>query len=222
MAVKKTDLKDAAPAEESGGTPIVVRRQIMTTDSVPPAATDVEPADVDTKVTTKKVKIEPLDASLATEGPAAEETTETTTAKPAASTGAEPAKSTVATANSEKTAEPKTEPKADPKPAKAEPAEETPPAETEGFDLGGDDDRSDPSQHPLDEAAAKADKEAQEKQAVLDKLVLEEKYFLPINQVEKRRAKLTALIILLLLLVAAGAAAYAVLNDLVDVPYLKK
>ena len=212
-AKKSTDNKQPAkPTEETAGTPIVVRRQIMTQDPTEAAA----PSDTSSALqpTVSKVKIKPL-SEPETSNPASG--TPKLADKDAPETNAKPAEPVAIAVKPEASVSEKEEAK--PAEAKPEPdvAADEPAKENEGFALDGADD-GDPSKHPMDEAAAKAEKEAQEKQAALDKLVKTEMYFLLINAVEKRRAKLVALLILLLLLVAAGAAAYAVLQGVVDIP----
>jgi hypothetical protein len=226
-AKKSAEVKDDKTADDNG-TPIIVRRQIISQDPEAPApAAEPEP---ETKSVLKKVKIEPLssptpasddkpaDDATATTKPAATETEPIAEPKPADSKS-----SSSTAAPAEKTTEPAPEV---PKPTQAKPADPVPAAEPaaepqDGLALDESDEDGDPSKHPMDEAAAKAEKEAQEKQAALDKLVAGQTYFLPINAVEKRRAKLIALLILLLLLVAAGGAAYAILQGAIDLSDLK-
>ena len=68
-------------------------------------------------------------------------------------------------------------------------------------------DEGDEGQHPMDEAQSDADKAATAKQEAVDKLVQDETYFLPINSVEKRRAKHMLWVTLLLFVVLGVAAA---------------
>lgn len=184
---------------EEAGVPIIVRRAIMKDDAAttPPDTTEIsksEDAGNPIEVKSKKSRIEPL--VTATEEPKAE--TNALAEKPAAP--AEPVKPT----------EPVTPA---PAPAVDKPAEEDPKTTggPEEFTLAGEDSVAtpeDPSQNPIDQAKAKADKEAAEKQAALDKLVNAQTYFLPLNSVEKRRTKQLLFVTLLLLIVLAGAGAF--------------
>jgi len=230
MPRKAAASKSPEPAEEAG-VPIIVRRQIMKDDA---AAVDENagglPASetTDSETTTprsKKGRIEPLNLTpVADVQPAA--------AEAASETPAEASKTEAAATATEATpTPPASESPAEQPPAKAEapseseqpaaktstPATATEPAEktAEGagdFNLGGtavdEDTPDDPSQNPIDQAKAKADKEAAEKQAALDKLVEAQTYFLPLNSVEKRRTKQLLWLTLLFVVVLAGAGAF--------------
>jgi hypothetical protein len=189
---------------EEAGVPIIVRRAIMKDDAATqaPDTTEISKSE-DTgnpiEVKSKKSRIEPL--TTATEEPKAE--TAPSAEKPAAP--AEPAKPVEPPVPATEPAAPV--PTAD-KPAEAEPK---PAGGPEEFTLAGEDSvptPDDPSQNPIDQAKAKADKEAAEKQAALDKLVDAQTYFLPLNSVEKRRTKQLLFVTLLFLVVLAGAGAF--------------
>lgn len=107
---------------------------------------------------------------------------------------------------------PTTEP--EPAPEPDEPMEPEKPAETESDttkEVPADSEELLPGAEPTDPAAAKAAREAAEKQLALDKLASEGTYFLPINAVEKRRVR-TVLITLLVLIVLGAAGFLAALD----------
>jgi hypothetical protein len=125
------------------------------------------------------------------------------TTAPIEQPAAAPAKPAEPTAKSSEPAAPAAD-----KPAESGPK---PTGGPEEFTLAGEDSvptPDDPSQNPIDQAKTKADKEAAEKQAALDKLVDAQTYFLPLNSVEKRRTKQLLFVTLLLLVVLAGAGAF--------------
>ena len=188
---------------EETGVPIIVRRAIMKDEATQePDTTEISKSDDagnPIEVKSKKSRIEPLTTTTA------EPKVETTTPAAKPVVPAEPPKPTEPAAPAAETAEPA--------PVAAKPAEPEPKPTggPEEFTLAGEDSvptPDDPSQNPIDQAKAKADKEAAEKQAVLDKLVDAQTYFLPLNSVEKRRNKQLFFVTLLLLLVLAGAGAF--------------
>ena len=204
-AIPATNSAPTPEPAETPGVPIVVRRTIMKDEGATVAAAD--PAETTEagnpiEVKSKKLRIEPLasptQASKTEPAKVAEQPQPAETAKPA-----EPA--TTATAESSQPSSPT--------PAAASPESDKPKPESEGgeFTLAGEDSVAtpdDPSQNPIDQAKAKADKEAAEKQAALDKLVENQTYFLPLNRTEKRRSKQLLFLTLLLFVVVAGAAAF--------------
>ncbi len=217
--------KKAAPSapspapepSEATGVPIVVRRTIMKDEAAKTTTDPAAAADsgnpLDTK--SKKLRIEPL--PVPADAATAESTAPLTPPQPAeAVESPKPVESVP--------------PAADPATPAPASAASVPPSEpkttSEGgeFTLAGEDSVAtpeDPSQNPIDQAKAAADKEAAEKQAALDKLVANQTYFLPLNRVEKRRSKQLLMLTLLLLVVLAGAAAFwANGQGLISVPGL--
>lgn len=218
MPKKAAEPAKPEPAEETG-VPIVVRRAMMKDDAVsaPPEKTESADASNPIEVKSKKSRIEPL--STPTPEPEAEKpaTTEPVldlSAKPVDTPQPAPATTTATPEKSTAAASPKTKtpaPEAASAPAEPAAAADAPTEGSGEFTLAGADSvdtPDDPSQNPIDQAKAKADKEAAEKQAALDKLVDAQTYFLPINSVEKRRTKQLLFVTLLLLIVLAGAGAF--------------
>jgi hypothetical protein len=220
---KKSDTPEPAKAEAES---LIQPRKIIQVSSSD-EETSVEPVASSSAPVSKKPRIEPLAETLPVEKSEDVQPVEPEESAP---------KSKPATAAADKPAEGEAEelkldtsapePLQDNAPDKAaspqppklekpvEPSAEEKPAETpaapepeSGFDLG--DDSGDEGQHPLDEAQAKVDKEALEKQQALDKLVESETYFLPINAVEKRRAKFFWAALLVIVVAAAAAAVWA-------------
>jgi hypothetical protein len=197
------------PAEETG-VPIVVRRAMIKDDAnSAPATTTETPATEEAgnpiEVKSKKSRIEPLTKAVEEPKQKASATTEETVPAATQTPPTEAVKAAEPLAPAAKPAPPAVTPD---KPVENEPK----PAEgTSEFTLAGEDSvdtPDDPSQNPIDQAKTKADKEAAEKQAALDKLVDAQTYFLPLNSVEKRRTKQLFFVTMLLLIVLAGAGAF--------------
>lgn len=228
---KKADAEAPEPtkSETPATTNIVAARKIITVshdgEENPAETSAAEPA---TPII-KKSRIEPLSApTSAAEAPAE---TEVSAEVPAAATPEAKAEDKPKTEIAPITSETKTDEPEPSKPVAEEPSkpaedtpateeekpdEEVPPAES-GFSL----DEGDSGQHPMDEAQSKEEKEAADKQAALNKLVDSETYFLPINAVEKRRAKqLVWVTVLLVVVLAAAAGAWAHSAGYVTIPGL--
>jgi hypothetical protein len=218
MPRKAATVKSAPEPAEEAGVPIVVRRAIIKDDAAAESIAAKDDNGLETRP--KKSRIEPLTT------PTEEAEAEPKTAEPVLdlSAKAEAPKAAEQPPAAEVTApapKPEEAAKAEPAPAAETKPEEPAAAETDdekpaepasGFDLGSGEAETetpdDPSQNPIDQAKAKADKEAAEKQAALDKLVDAETYFLPLNSVEKRRTKQLLLVTLLFVVVLAGAGAF--------------
>lgn len=72
------------------------------------------------------------------------------------------------------------------------------------------------------ELKSKEDKEAQERQELVDKLVVEKKYFLPINQVRKRRNSKIVIAIFGTIILLGGATLYAVSSGYIKLDFISK
>jgi outer membrane biosynthesis protein TonB len=111
----------------------------------------------------------------------------------------------------EKPAEPVAKPEPEPEPEPETSPEEPQPEEAAAAEEPADGEELLPGAVPTDPAAAKAAREAAEKQLALDKLEADGTYFLPITTAEKRKAR--TFLVALLVVIVLGAAGFLAALD---------